>query len=109
MTNQASPVAAPIPCKRCGGGGHIARYQHVAGGRCFGCGRVFGAMVVTASQERAETIRTIADCLAIAGREGLAAELEPGVTVGARLHATLGIAPADVAARGRAALAALAA
>ena len=26
-------------CKRCGGNGTLAKFSHVAGGRCFACGR----------------------------------------------------------------------
>lgn len=34
---RAPKRAAPSPCRRCGGAGHLAQYEHVDGGRCYAC------------------------------------------------------------------------
>jgi hypothetical protein len=101
-------------CKRCGdGSGHIARYAHVQGGRCFACGRVVGGQGVARPSDRARAIGALQGLLAAAARE--AAEGTIGAWIAAvsgedacpSLPGTLAAAPADVRDRAVAAFARL--
>ena len=79
MTHRTS-----TPCPRCSGTGHLAQYAHVAGGRCFRCGRSLGAApsVRTPEQVRASAEGELLGYLAGARRaesEGYLADWEdPG-------------------------------
>ncbi len=114
----SNTTATTNDCTRCGGEA-LPQYQHVAGGKCFKCGRTLRGTGAPAFVRTAPDRATIIARLAIllrkaetAAAEGWLPEFMAGVTSeenGLILPGMLHIAPADVRARAEAAFAKLAA
>ena len=95
-------------CKRCGGNGTLAKFSHVAGGRCFACGRsaVHHSEQGNYAPTRQQSISRLSALLAqakthpehFAPMRGACGEMEPAPQF-EEAQRTLRVAPDDVRVR----------